>query len=99
MDSAVADSLPQALQIAQTCPKIASEYIHDTATVNGKKFDVQYRLMVRSWEPLEVIRWVHWGVRVSNHAYSLAPGDINDFEVGLLGGGGGRRKGCGGGEL
>lgn len=84
LDSAVADSLPQALQLAQTCPKIASEYIHDIATVNGKKFDVRYRLMVRSWEPLEVFRWVHWGLRVSNHEYSLKAEDINDFEVGFV---------------
>jgi len=84
LDSAVADSLPQALQLAQTCPKIASEYIHEIATVNGKKFDVRYRLMVRSWEPLEVFRWVHWGLRVSNHEYSLKAEDINDFEVGFV---------------
>lgn len=81
LDSAVADSLPQALQLSRTCPKIASEYIHDIATVNEKKFDVRYRLMVRSWEPLEVFRWVHWGLRVSNHEYSLKAEAINDFEV------------------
>lgn len=99
LDSAVADSLPQALQLARTCPKIASEYIHDIATVNGKKFDVRYRLMVRSWEPLEVFRWVHWGLRVSNHAYSLKAEDINDFEVGFVWEGGRGRGEEGGGEV
>ena len=81
LDSAVADSLPQALRLAETCPKVASEYVADIATVDNRKFDVRYRLMVRSWEPLELFRWVHWGLRVSPHAYSLAPEDINDFEV------------------
>lgn len=84
LDSAVADSLPQALQLSRTCPKVASEYIHDIATVNGKKFDVRYRVMVRSWEPLEVFRWAHWGLRVSNHEYSLKAEDINDFEVVII---------------
>lgn len=96
LDSAVADSLPQALQLAQTCPKIASEYIHDVATVNAKKFDVRYRLIVRSWEPLEMFRWVHWGLRVSNHEYSLKAEDIDDFEVGVLGEGEGGGWGGGG---
>lgn len=81
MDSAVADSLPQALQLAKTCPKVASQYVYDIATVNDRKFDVRYRLFVRAWEPLEIFRWVHWGVRVSNHPYSLAAENINDFQV------------------
>lgn len=36
--------------------------------------------MVRSWRPLELIRWTHWGLRVSNKAYSLEPSGLNDFE-------------------
>jgi len=64
--------------------------------VNAKKFDVRYRLIVRSWEPLEVFRWVHWGLRVSNHEYSLKAEDIDDFEVGVLGEGEGGGWGGGG---
>lgn len=41
MDTAVADSLAQALAMAQTCPKVACEYVSDPALVHGKKIDVR----------------------------------------------------------
>lgn len=42
--------------------------------------DGRYRLMVRSWRPLELIRWTHWGLRISNKEFSLEPGGLNDME-------------------
>lgn len=42
MDTAVVDSLPQALQLGLTCPKVACDYVGDTALVYGKKIDVRY---------------------------------------------------------
>lgn len=36
--------------------------------------------MVRSWRPLELIRWTHWGLRISNKEYSLETAGLNDFE-------------------
>jgi hypothetical protein len=36
--------------------------------------------MVRSWRPLELIRWTHWGLRISNKEYSLETSGLNDFE-------------------
>lgn len=41
MDTAVVDSLPQALALALTCPKVACDYVKDTALVYGKKIDVR----------------------------------------------------------
>jgi hypothetical protein len=41
MDTAVVDSLPQALALARTCPKVACAYVRDTALVYGKKIDVR----------------------------------------------------------
>ena len=40
----------------------------------------RYRLMVRSWRPLELVRWTHWGLRISNKEYSLETAGLNDFE-------------------
>lgn len=36
--------------------------------------------MVRSWRPLELIRWTHWGLRISNKEYNLDARALNDFE-------------------
>lgn len=36
--------------------------------------------MVRSWRPLELIRWTHWGLRISNKEYTLETAGLNDFE-------------------
>lgn len=36
--------------------------------------------MVRSWRPLELIRWTHWGLRISNKEYTLDTAGLNDFE-------------------
>ncbi len=36
--------------------------------------------MVRSWRPLELIRWTHKGLRISNQGYSLEVAGLNDFE-------------------
>lgn len=41
METAVADSLPQALALAQACPKVACEYVQDSALVEGRKIDVR----------------------------------------------------------
>lgn len=41
MDTAVVDSLPQAQALALTCPKVACEYVRDTALVYSKKIDVR----------------------------------------------------------
>jgi len=71
MDISVTQSLPCVIRHMELGERVVCKYIHQPALFNGRKFDMRYTVLVRSFEPLDLFVAAEKYVRVANQEFSL----------------------------
>ena len=70
MDYPITSYLPCALRHLESSPRLAAKYLIHPATLQGRKFDLRYYVIVSSLQPLVVHRHEMFSIRLANHVYS-----------------------------
>ena len=76
MDMVVTENIVLLLRLAETGPKVIAEYIARPCLFRGRKFDMRFVVLVRSFEPLEIFLYDVFWLRFAAEPYGL-----DDFDV------------------
>jgi hypothetical protein len=60
-------------------PRLASEYLQDIDLYKGRKYDLRFYIVVKSLEPLKILRYARFNARVANHEWK--EGGYEDFQT------------------
>jgi len=78
MNISITQSLPCIIRHRELGERVVSKYVHQPLLFRGRKFDMRYTVVVKSFEPLELYVAEEKYARVANKEFSLT--DFEDFE-------------------
>ncbi|EPS67911.1 hypothetical protein M569_06860, partial [Genlisea aurea] len=81
IDTTVTDNLSAIIRLMETGPKICQKYIEHPALFRGRKFDLRYIVLIRSFNPLEIFLTDIFWVRLANNPYSLEKHTFFEYET------------------
>ncbi|KAG9457314.1 hypothetical protein H6P81_001822 [Aristolochia fimbriata] len=81
IDTTITDDLSTIIRHMETGPKICQKYIEHPALFRGKKFDLRYIVLVRSFKPLEIFLTDIFWTRLANNTYSLDKSTLLEYET------------------
>ncbi|KAJ3673647.1 hypothetical protein LUZ60_005639 [Juncus effusus] len=81
IDTTVTDNISEIIRLMETGPKICQKYIERPSLFKGKKFDLRYMVLVRSFEPLEIFLSDVFWVRLANNDYTLEKNSLFEYET------------------
>lgn len=81
MDTWVSSNLDQMFRISETGPKIAQKYIENPCLFKGKKFDMRFVVLVKSFLPLELYIYDEFYTRHSNNLFEMDEGSFSTYET------------------
>lgn len=81
IDTTITGYLPAIIRLMETGPKICQKYIENPALFRGRKFDLRYVVLLRSMQPLEILLWDIFWVRLANNQYTLKESSLLEYET------------------
>lgn len=81
IDTTITGYLPAIIRLMETGPKICQKYIENPALFRGRKFDLRYVVLLRSMQPLEILLWDIFWVRVANNQYTVKESSLSEYET------------------
>ncbi|WVZ55677.1 hypothetical protein U9M48_006308 [Paspalum notatum var. saurae] len=81
IDTTVTGDLSAIIRLMETGPKICQKYIECPALFQGRKFDLRYIVLVRSFRPLEIFLSDVFWVRLANNQYTLEKTSFFEYET------------------
>ncbi|XP_020526121.1 tubulin--tyrosine ligase-like protein 12 [Amborella trichopoda] len=81
IDTTITSDLPAIIRLMETGPKICQKYIESPALFQGKKFDLRYIVLLRSVQPLDILLFDVFWVRMANNTYTLDKSSLFEYET------------------
>ena len=81
MDTWVTTNLDSIVRMVETGPKIAQKYIHNTCTLNKKKFDLRFVAVLKSVLPLDAYVYEEFYTRFGNKDFEMNESSFSDYET------------------
>lgn len=77
----VTDDLHLIIKLTENTPRIAQKYIHNPVTLNDKKVDFRFILLVKSVNPIEIYLFDKFWIRSANNDYSLDERTLFEYDT------------------
>eukprot|EP00698_Gefionella_okellyi_P025009 TRINITY_DN9015_c0_g1_i3.p1 TRINITY_DN9015_c0_g1~~TRINITY_DN9015_c0_g1_i3.p1 ORF type:complete len:1211 (-),score=251.10 TRINITY_DN9015_c0_g1_i3:114-3746(-) len=79
LEITVTDNLKCVVRTMDTSPMIACKYISKPALIDGRKFDLRFIVLVKSFEPFEAYVYNVFWIRFANKQFTLT--NLDDYET------------------